>query len=118
MNEEATKSVKKAKYLGEEQYQQYAVEILIKCKVPVYEKIQKNKLSMYREKNKVCSSKGKIKAVSLKQEKNLYASMFVACQLRDCNLSEFFKHENHSYPSSFSEYRKYERQANQTSCLV
>ena len=54
MNEEATKSVKKAKYLGEEQYQQYAVEILIKCKVPVYEKIQKNKLSWYREKNKVC----------------------------------------------------------------
>ena len=42
MNEEATKSVKKAKYLGEEQYQQYAVERLIKCKVPVYEKIQKN----------------------------------------------------------------------------
>jgi len=82
MNEEATKSVNKAKNLGEEQYQQYVEERLIKCKVPVYKKIQKNKLLFYREKNKVCSSKRKMKAVSLKQEKNLYASMFVACQLR------------------------------------
>ena len=82
---------------------------MINCKVPVYKKIQKNKLLFYREKNKVCSSKGKIKAVSLKQEKNLYASMFVACQLRDCNLSEFFEHEKHSYPSSLSEYGKIQK---------
>ena len=59
--------------------------------------------SLYREKNKLCSTKRKLKVMSLKQENNLYASLFVACQLRDCNLTEFFEHENHSYPP-ISEY--------------
>ena len=26
--------------------------------------------------------------------------MFVACQMCDCNFSEFFEHQNHNYPSS------------------
>ena len=40
--------------------------------------------------------------VSLIQEKNLCTSMFVACQMCDCNFSEFFEHQNHNYPSSIS----------------
>ena len=106
MNEEAVDSVKRVKDLGERQFRQYVEKRLIKCEVPIHEKIEKNKLVLFRAKNKVCSSKGKMKAVSLKQEKNLYASLFVACQLRDCNLTEFFEHENHSYPPSISEYGK------------
>ena len=106
MNEEAVDSVKMAKDLGERQFRQYVEKRLIKCEVPIHEKIEKNKLVQFRAKNKVCSSKGKMKAVSLKQEKNLYASLFMACQLRDCNLTEYFEHENHSYPPSISEYGK------------
>ena len=106
MNEEAVDSVKRVKDLGERQFRQYVEKRLIKCEVPIHEKIEKNKLVLFRAKNKVCSSKGKMKAVSLKQEKYLYASLFVACQLRDCNLTEFFEHENHSYPPSISEYGK------------
>ena len=40
--------------------------------------------------------------VSLIQEKNLCTSMFVACQMCDCNFSEFFEHQNHNHPSSIS----------------
>ena len=45
-----------------------------------------------------------MKAVSLKEERNLYASLFVASQLSDCNMDKFFKHKHHNYPPSISEY--------------
>ena len=56
------------------------------------------------KKNKVSTSKGKMKAVSLIEERNLYASLFAASQLIDCNVDEFFKHEHYNYPPSISEY--------------
>ena len=59
---------------------------------------------MLREKSKVFTSKGKMKAVSLKEKRNLYALLFAASQLRDCNMYELFKHEHHNYPPSISEY--------------
>ena len=45
-----------------------------------------------------------MKAVSLKEKRNLYALLFAASQLRDCNMYELFKHEHHNYPPSISEY--------------
>ena len=45
-----------------------------------------------------------MKAVSLKEERNLYASLFVATQLKDCNIDEFFKHKHHIYPPSILTY--------------
>ena len=49
-------------------------------------------------------NKVKMEAVSLKEERNFYASLFVASKLRDCNMDEFFKHQHHNYPPSFWEY--------------
>ena len=56
MNEEAVVSVKRAKDLGERQFPQYVEKRLIKCEVSIHEKIEKNKLVLFRAKNKVCSS--------------------------------------------------------------
>ena len=60
-----------------------------------------------------------MKAASLKEEKNLYAPLFVACQSRDSNLDEFFQHENHNYPPAISEYGKIRKtnKADFLSCL-
>ena len=44
-----------------------------------------------------------MKIVSLKQETQLYASLFIACQARSSNLDEFFQHENHNYQPALSE---------------
>ncbi len=41
---------------------------------------------------------------SLKQDCKLFASLHVACQSRNGDLKEFFKHENHANPPSISEY--------------
>ena len=102
MDEKAIVSVEKAKVFGRKQNQEYIEERLVKCKSPIYERTNLNKLSLYCEKNIVCSTKGKMNQVSLIQEKNLCTSMFVACQMCDCNFSEFFEHQNHNYPSSIS----------------
>ena len=104
MAEESVDSIKNALSIGEDQYNDSISARIIKCKVPIYKKIKKNNLSLFCEKNKVPASKGKIKAVSLKEERNPYASLFVASELRDCNMDKFFKHKHHNYPPSILDY--------------
>ena len=104
MAKESANSVKNALSIRENQYNDYVSARIIKCEVPIFEKIKKNNLSLLREKNKVSPSKGKMKAASLKEEQNLYALLFVASQLRDCNMDKFFKHEHYNYPPSILEY--------------
>ena len=83
------------------------------------ENSKKKNLPLFREKNNICSRKDKLKVVSLKQENNLYSSLFVACQLRKFNLEELFHHENHFYPPSILEYGKLRKtnKADFLSCL-
>ena len=44
--------------------------------------------------------------LSLKQDCELYASFYVACQTRESDLSDFFSHENYSYPPDLSKFGK------------
>ena len=67
MAKESVNSVKSVLSIGENQYNDCVSTQIIKCEVPIYEKIKKNNLSVFREKNKVSTSKGKMKAVSLKE---------------------------------------------------
>ena len=104
MAQESVDSVKNALSIGEYKYNDYVSARIIKSEVLICEKIKKNNLSLFHEKNKVSTSKGKMKAVSLIEDRNLYASLFAASQLIDCNVDEFFKHEHYNYPPSISEY--------------
>ena len=106
MNEHATKSVKVALITGEQQYADYVQNRLVLCKNSIYDPITRNKLALFREKNSVVTSKGKLKTISLKQDCKLFASLYVACQRREGSLESFFRHENHIYPPSISEYGK------------
>ena len=101
MNEESTNSVLNTKDPGISQYQSYVYDRLVICKKAIKEKIEKNNLSLFREKHKLSLKKDKMKVVSRKQENNLYASLFVTCQLRNVDLENFFQHENHCYPPSY-----------------
>ena len=44
--------------------------------------------------------------MSLKEDCKLFASLYVACQARNGDLGEFFRHESHANPPSLSEYGK------------
>ena len=104
MNSSAADSVINAKNIGKVQYDQYVQKRLVTCEQSIYDAIPKNNLPIFRAKNTVSTSKGKLKMTSLKDDCKLYASLYVACQSRSGDLADFFAHENHSYPPSISEY--------------
>ena len=43
-----------------------------------------------------------MKLSSLKNDCSLFSRLYVACQVRDGNLDDFFAHENHAFPPSLS----------------
>lgn len=106
MNESAAQSVRTALNIGQQQYEDYVQNRLIRCKHSIYAPISRSKLALFREKIAVTTSKAKLKAISLKQDCKLFASLYVACQRREGDLEDFFSHENHVYPPSISEYGK------------
>lgn len=38
----------------------------------------------------------------MRQDRSLFSSFYISCQVRDTNLADFFEHENHTYPPSLS----------------
>ena len=106
VNDEAATSVNSAYDTGKKEYEDYVRQRLIKCEVSIYDPIPKNKLPLFRAKNAVSTSKEKLKMVSLEEDCKLFASLYVACQARNGDLGEFFRHENHANPPSLSEYGK------------
>ena len=116
MNEKAVRSVRDARKIGEDQYAAFVNERLITTEKSIHDVIKRNKLSLFREKNSVVSNKSKLQVTSLKQDCSLYASLYIACQTRECDLDEFFSHENHSYPPSLSLYGKI-RQASKSDAI-
>ena len=48
--------------------------------------------------------KDKQNIISLRNENQLYASLYVGAQVRDVNFDIFFEHEQQTYPPSISEY--------------
>ncbi len=103
MGDAAVQSVKSARRIGKEHYEAYKHERIETCSKSIYAVVSKNKLTLFRSKNKVTTCKVKLKVVSLKEDCRLYLSLYVACQTRNGDLSEFFPHENHSYPPAISE---------------
>ena len=39
----------------------------------------------------------------LKEDCHLFSKLFISCQNRECDLHEFFRHENQSFPASLSD---------------
>ena len=116
MNEKSIQSVRDAKKKGENQYKDFVKERIIKTEKSIHDVIKRNKLPLFRQKNSVVTSNSKLQVTSLKQDCSLYASLYVACQTRECDLDEFFSHENHSYPPSLSQYGRV-RQTAKSDCI-
>jgi hypothetical protein len=101
---EAVESVKNAREIGVKAYEHYVQERLVTCQQSIYKTIPKNNLKIFRGKKALSTNKGKLKAASIKEERKMYASLYVASQVREGDLDDFFKHENHEYPPTISEY--------------
>ncbi len=87
---------------GKAQYIDYVTDRLTLCHKPVTDTISKNKFSLFKAPSKKAQSRSKQQVASLKANSTLFSRLFIACQARSGNLSEFFKYENQACPPSLS----------------
>ena len=96
----AVEAVRQVKQTGKSKFEDFIRECLIERTKAVYDTIPKNKLLVFGTSTVKKISKPKQKLISLKQDMELFSRLFIACQIRDGNLNEFFRHENQTCPPS------------------
>ena len=104
MNEDVVQSMKGAREIGMAQYKNFTEDRINTGKTSIHETIKKNKLCLFRGKHTVVTPKEKLKLTAMKQDCKLFASLYLICQSRECDLKSFSMHENHAYPPSISSY--------------
>ena len=82
------------KIIGNHQFKLFVRERLIEGASSLHNTIKKNSLALYRQKNSVVISKSKQKVVYVSCYCRLYSNLYIASQARECDLDEFFAHEN------------------------
>ena len=95
-------AIQKVETLGEEQYQNFVDERLIKCEKPITDVISKNKLALFSYTPTRPPSKHKMQVAALKNDCNLFSRLYISCQTRSGDLDVFFAHENQATPPSLS----------------
>ena len=71
---------------------------------PFYKPIKRNKLDFFNQKPEPVT--GALKQKVLKDDCRLFSKLFMSSQSRECDLLQFFKHENHSFPAALSDFGK------------
>ena len=83
---EAFQSVHEAKNLIQQQYKDFIHERIVTGKISVQDVIRKNKLLLFRNHSVIVTPKSKLKVNSLKQDWQLYSTLYIASQTSECNL--------------------------------
>lgn len=99
----AAETVRKVRQIGELQFEAFTRECLIDRTKPVDDTIPRNKIKVFGASTVRSISKQKQKLASVKQDMVLFSRLYIACQTRDGNLDEFFRHENQSCPPALSD---------------
>ena len=111
----ATKSVKEAKRMREDQYTAFVNERLINRRTSLYDTLKRNDLSFFRQKHLLKMSKSKQKIATLNSERRLYANLY--CQSGEGDLDNFSACENHAFPVAISEYIKLRKATSKSNFL-
>ena len=88
---------------GQEQYATFVEERIRTNIKPITATITRNKVVLFNVQAKTSKKSGD-KVNLLKNESSLFARLYIACQTRDGDLDNFFRHENHPFPPSLSTY--------------
>jgi len=95
-------TVRKVKAVGKEQYRHFVEERLEKPTKPVTDAIPKNKLPLFSRPPVKSPSKQQMQLAALKNDYNLFSSLYTSCQTRDGDLDQFFSHVSQATPPSLS----------------
>ena len=99
----AVETVMNAKKIGQEQFEAFTRECLLDRTKAVDDPIPRNKLKVFSTSTPRSKSKGQQQLISVKNDRELFARMYIGCQTRDGNLEEFFRHENQACPPALSD---------------
>ena len=112
-------SIFQAEKTGIEQYQAFTADRLQTRITSLSEPIRKNKLPLFSRPLPRAKSKSSLQVSTLKSDVSLFSRLFIACQSRDGDLDEFFRHENQQFPPSLSNFGKLRHgtKADLLSCL-
>eukprot|EP00794_Sanderia_malayensis_P011698 gene11698-12917_t len=97
----AVANLEKIEEVGRKQFEEFVTQRLLEREVSLSETISRNKLSIFNS-PKVQTKQHQL-VTSLKNDVALFSRLFIACQNRDGNIEEFFRHENQSSPPSISQ---------------
>ncbi|QQP57769.1 Uncharacterized protein FKW44_002864, partial [Caligus rogercresseyi] len=86
----AVETVMNAKKIGQEQFEAFTRECLLDRTKAVDDPIPRNKLKVFSTSTPRSKSKGQQQLISVKNDHDLFARMYIGCQTRDGNLKEFF----------------------------
>ena len=103
MYDAVVRTVRNARKIGEEQFNLFIKERFIDRSKPVTYPLKKINLPTMSTPNKKIVSKDKAKVEVLKEDCSLFSRLYIACQIRDGNLEDFFKYENQPWPPSLSQ---------------
>ena len=98
MDSEVHKIVEKAYTVGQEQYDLFVKERFVDQTKSIKDPIKKNKFHVFTR----SPQKQKSKVATMKEDCSLFSRLYIACQSREGNLEDFFKHENQPWPPALS----------------
>ena len=112
-------SVRTIQKTGQDQYETFMTQRVVDRTSAVTEPIRKNNLPLFSCPPQTSPSKNKQLVSSLKSDCALFSRMYIACQTREGDLENFFRHENHAYPPALSLHGKLRlgTKADLTGCL-
>ncbi len=99
-------SVHRIESLGKTQIDEFFKSRLVDRSKPLNDRISRNNLQLFRWRPEKERSRTQEQLLSMKRDRNLFSTLYIASQVRDADLDDFFQHENQSFPSSLSDYGK------------
>ena len=102
---------------GKQQYDKFVEDVFVERSTPNQTTIKKNNFHLF--KSPVCNVKATIReqTVDLKSDCSLFGRLFIACQVREADLEEFFAQENHSWPQALSQQGKLRLPSNKSDLM-
>ena len=88
--------------LGLDQYETYVSERLVNQMVPITDPIKRNNLHLFSRPSVRQKSSKELQLSSLKNNCSLFSRLYIASQIRNSDLDEFFQHENQACPPALS----------------
>lgn len=110
-------SMKNIKKMGEDLFTKFWLERIVEHSKPLSDVIRKNNIPLFSRPPIKIQSRDKVHIEGLKKDRNLLSSLYIACQVREGDLQQFFSHENHGFPPSLSDNGKLKLNSNKSDLL-